>query len=194
MDLGLRGKKAIVTGATRGIGRAIVELLAAEGADVGFCARNEDEVAETTAALKARGVNGVGAAVNVRDGEAYKAWLEKHGADLGGCDIFIASVSGGGGMDSEKNWWNNFEIDVLHTVRGCEALMPHLEEVGQGSIVIISSTNAIETFAAPMAYNAMKAALITYSKQLSQFVGKKNVRVNSLSPRARSTSRAAPGK
>ena len=82
-------------------------------------------------------------------------------------------------MDSEKNWWKNFEIDVLHTVRGCEALMEHLKKSGQGSVVIISSTNAIETFAAPMAYNAMKAALITYAKQLSQFVGRQNVRVNS---------------
>ncbi len=85
-------------------------------------------------------------------------------------------------MDSEKNWWKNFEIDVLHTVRGCETLMEHLKKSGQGSVVIISSTNAIETFAAPMAYNAMKAALITYSKQLSQFVGKHNVRVNSICP------------
>ncbi|MCE3286061.1 MAG: 3-ketoacyl-ACP reductase [Steroidobacteraceae bacterium] len=182
MDLGLRGKKAIVTGATRGIGRAIVDLLAAEGVDVGLCARNEDEVNDTTAALKARGVNAVGACVNVRDGDGYKAWLEKTATDLGGCDIFVANVSAGGGMDSEKNWWKNFEIDVLHTVRGCEALMEHLKKSGQGSVVIISSTNAIETFAAPMAYNAMKAALITYSKQLSQFVGKFNVRVNSICP------------
>jgi NAD(P)-dependent dehydrogenase (short-subunit alcohol dehydrogenase family) len=85
-------------------------------------------------------------------------------------------------MDSEKNWWRNFEIDVLHTVRGCEALMEQLKKSGQGSIVIISSTNAIETFAAPMAYNAMKASLITYAKQLSQHVGKQGVRVNAVSP------------
>jgi NAD(P)-dependent dehydrogenase (short-subunit alcohol dehydrogenase family) len=182
MDLGLRGKKAIVTGATRGIGRAIVDLLAAEGADVGFCARNEDEVAETTAALRGRGVTATGAAVNVRDGDAYKAWLEKTAAELGGCDIFVANVSGGGGMDSEKNWWRNFEIDVLHTVRGCETLMEHLKKSGQGSVLIISSTNAIEVFGGPMAYNAMKAALINYSKQLSSFVGKHGVRVNCISP------------
>ena len=118
----------------------------------------------------------------MRDGDAYKAWLEKTATTLGGCDIFIPNVSAGGGMDSEKNWWKNFEIDVLHTVRGCEALMEHLKKSGQGSVVIISSTNALETFAAPMAYNAMKAALITYSKQLSQFVGRENVRVNSVSP------------
>lgn len=182
MDLGLRGKKAIVTGATKGIGRAIVELLVAEGADVGLCARNEDEVAETVAALKSKGTQVVGAPVNVRDGEAYKAWLESTARALGGCDVFVPNVSAGGGMDSEKNWWKNFEIDVLHTVRGCETLMEDLKKSGQGSVVIISSTNAIETFAAPMAYNAMKAALITYAKQLSQFVGRHNVRVNAVSP------------
>lgn len=182
MDLGLRGKKAIVTGATKGIGRAIVELLASEGADIALCARTADEVESTVQALRQRGVNVVGEAVNVRDGEAYKAWLERSAQALGGCDIFIPNVSAGGGFDSEKNWVRNFEIDVLHTVRGCETLMPHLEKSGSGSIVIISSTNALETFGVPQAFNAMKAALITYAKQLSQHVGKLGVRVNSISP------------
>ena len=182
MDLGLRGKKAIVTGATKGIGRAIVEQLAAEGVDVGFCARTEDEVEEAIGALRKRGVNAVGGALNVRDARSLRGVARQTVAALGGCDIFVPSVSGGGGMDSEKNWWRNFEIDVLHTVRGCEALIEHLKKSGQGAVVIISSTNAIETFAAPMAYNAMKAALITYAKQLSQFVGQHNVRVNAVSP------------
>lgn len=182
MDLGLRGKKAIVTGATKGIGRAVVELLAAEGVDIGLCARTPEEVADAVKALSARGVEAIGEPVNVRDGEAYKAWLERTASALGGCDIFIPGVSAGGGMDSEKNWVRNFEIDMLHTVRGCEALMPHLEKSGTGSIVIIGSTNALETFAAPMAYNAIKAGLITYAKQLSQFVGRKSVRVNTVSP------------
>ena len=182
MELGLKGKKAIVTGATKGIGRAIADLLAAEGVDVGLCARTQDDVEDALAALKTRGVNAVGEALNVRDAEAYAGWLARTANALGGCDIFVPSVSGGGGMDSEKNWWRNFEIDVLHTVRGCEALMEELKKSGNGSIVIISSTNAIETFALPMAYNAMKAALITYAKQLSQHVGKHGVRVNAVSP------------
>jgi NAD(P)-dependent dehydrogenase (short-subunit alcohol dehydrogenase family) len=182
MDLGLRGKKAIVTGATKGIGRGVVELLLAEGASVAFCARSEEEVVEAVAAMQRPDAAVLGESVNVRDGEAYKAWLGRAVEALGGCDIFIPSVSGGGGMDSEKNWVRNFEIDMLHTVRGCESLMPALEKSGSGSIVIIGSTNAVETFAAPMAYNAIKAGLITYGKQLSQFVGKKNVRVNTVSP------------
>ena len=182
MDLGLRGKKAVVTGATKGIGRAIVDLLASEGCDVALCARSEDEVEAAVREVKSAGVEVVGGAVNVRNADEYKAWLEKSVETLGGCDIFVPNVSAGGGMDSEKNWWKNFEIDVLHTVRGCETLMPHLEKSGHGSIVIISSTNALETFYVPMAYNAMKAALITYAKQLSQFVGKRNVRVNSVCP------------
>jgi NAD(P)-dependent dehydrogenase (short-subunit alcohol dehydrogenase family) len=182
MDLGLRGKRAIVTGATKGIGRGVVELLLDEGASVSFCARTADEVTEAVEALQRPDVQVFGEAVNVRDGEALKGWLERSVAALGGCDIFIPAVSGGGGMDSEKNWVRNFEIDMLHTVRGCDALMPHLEKSGSGSIVIIGSTNAVETFAAPMAYNAIKAGLITYSKQLSQFVGKKLVRVNTVSP------------
>jgi 3-oxoacyl-[acyl-carrier protein] reductase len=182
MDLGLRGKKAIVTGATKGIGRGVIELLLAEGAEVSFCARTAEEVTETVQTLKRPGLEVMGEAVNVRDGDAYKQWLERTAAALGGCDIFVPGVSGGGGMDSEKNWVRNFEIDMLHTVRGCETLMPHLEKSGTGSIVIIGSTNAVETFAAPMAYNAIKAGLITYAKQLSQFVGKKSVRVNTVSP------------
>ena len=182
MDLGLRGSKAIVTGATKVIGRAIAELLAAEGADVAICARTADEVDAAVKALKARGGEVFGEAVNVRDGEAYKAFLERAVAALSGCDIFIPGVSAGGGMDSEKNWTRNFEIDVMHTVRGCEALLPHLEKSTHGSIVIIGTTNAVETFAAPMAYNALKGALVIYGKQLSQFVGRKNIRVNTVSP------------
>lgn len=182
MDLGLKGKKAIVTGSTKGIGRRIVDLLADEGCDVGICSRDAEEVEAAVAELKKKGVNAVGGEVNVRDGDAYKAWLEQTAEQLGGCDIFIPNVSAGGGMDSEKNWWKNFEIDVLGTVRGVETLTPHLEKSDAASVVVISSTNAVEFFIGPMAYNAMKAALLNYAKQLSQFVAAKGIRVNSITP------------
>jgi 3-oxoacyl-[acyl-carrier protein] reductase len=182
MDLGLRGKKAIVTGATKGIGRAIVELLAHEGVDIGLCSRTSEEVEEAVRSLKARGVNAVGDAVNVRKTEGYADWLRRAVDELGGCDIFVPNVSAAGGMDSEKNWVKNFEVDVMHSVRGCEVLMPHLEKSGQGSVVFLASTNALETFAAPMALNAMKAALIQYCRTLANSVAVRGVRVNAVSP------------
>ncbi|WP_293855129.1 SDR family NAD(P)-dependent oxidoreductase [uncultured Alsobacter sp.] len=182
MDLGLKGKKAIITGATRGIGRRIADILAAEGCDIAICARKPEEVEEAVTALKAHGTKVLGSVVNVKDAEPYKAWLVETAEKLGGCDIFIPNVSAGGGMDGEKNWYRNFEIDLMGAVRGCEALMPALKESGHGSIVFIGTTAAVETFMAPMAYNALKAALITYAKQLSQVTFRRNIRVNVVSP------------
>lgn len=183
MDLGLKGKNAIITGSTRGIGRAIAECLASEGVNVAIGARDDEATAKAGEEITAEfGVKVFAKPCNVKDADAYKAWLEEAIDELGGLDIFVPNVSGGGGMDSEKNWWRNFEIDVLHTVRGAETCLPALKKSGAGAIVIIGSTNAVETFMAPMAYNSMKAALVTYGKQLSQFVAGKGVRVNTVSP------------
>jgi NAD(P)-dependent dehydrogenase (short-subunit alcohol dehydrogenase family) len=181
MDLGLKGRKAVVTGGTRGIGRAIAEALAAEGVDVAVCARHAAEVTETVAALKAHGVNACGAAVDISQGEAYQAWVASAGAELGGIDIFVANVSAGGGM-GEDAWRANFETDLLGTTRGIDAALPSLKASGSGSIVVISSTAAVETFIAPQPYNAIKAALITHAKQLSQALAADGIRVNCVSP------------
>jgi NAD(P)-dependent dehydrogenase (short-subunit alcohol dehydrogenase family) len=182
MDLGLRGKRAIVTGATKGIGRRIIEQLVKEGCNVAICSRTEEDVEDTIDQFAHKKAEVMGAVCDIGVKAEYEAWINDMVERMDGVDVFIPTVSAGGGMDSEKNWWKNFEVDVLGTVRGCEAVIPHMHESGGGAITLISTTAAVETFAQPQAYNAMKAGLITYGKQLGQFCGKDNIRVNTVSP------------
>jgi 3-oxoacyl-[acyl-carrier protein] reductase len=170
MDLGLSGKKAIITGSTKGIGRAIANLLADEGVDLAICARNQEEVNTAISELSAKGVNVVGAAVDVADKAAYQAWIVSAGEELGGIDIFVPNVSAGGGAAGDDAWKANLEIDLLGTTRGVEAAMPFLEKSSAGSIVIAQP------------YNAIKGALIIHGKQLSQDLAPKGIRVNCVSP------------
>ena len=181
MDLQLNGMKALVTGGSRGIGRAIAEALADEGCNVAICARGEDGVNAAVEALSAKGVTAFGQAVDVGDGDALKAWVAASAEALGGIDNIVSNVSGGNGR-TEKDWRANFEYDMLGTVRMVEAAMPHLEQSGNGSILVISTTAAIETFIGPHSYNAMKAALLNYSGALAQEAGAKGIRVNAISP------------
>ncbi|WP_304170572.1 SDR family NAD(P)-dependent oxidoreductase [Phenylobacterium aquaticum] len=182
MDLGLKGMKAVLAGASKGIGRATAEALAAEGVDVAICARGQEGVDAAVAALKAKGVKAIGESVDMADGEAYRAWVARAAEGLGGCDIFISFASAGGGPATEDSWKKTFDLDLLATYRGVEAALPYLEKSKAGSIVTISSTAALEDFFGPQAYNAMKAAVINYASAMAQALAPKGVRVNTVSP------------
>lgn len=182
MDLGLKGRRAIVTGATRGIGRAVAELLAGEGVDIAICARKPQEVAETVEALQKKGVRVAGEAIDVTDAEGYRVWIETAVDSLGGVDIFVPNVSGMGVDLTEEAWRAGFETDLMHTVRGVETLLPSLARSEAASIVLIGSIAAVETFYSPTAYGAMKAALLTYAKQMAAAVAEHGIRINTVSP------------
>jgi len=182
MDLGLKGKKAILAGASRGIGRATARTLVAEGCDVAICARGQAGVDKVVEELNGKGARAIGGAVDIGDGPAYKAWVAQAAEQLGGCDIFICFSSAGGGPANEDTWKATFNLDLLATARGIEAAMPHLEKSAAGSIVAISSTAALEDFFGAQAYNAMKAAVIAYAAAQSQALAPKGIRVNTVSP------------
>src|ERR1051326_4978309 len=190
MDLGLKGKKAIVTGGTRGNGRAIASLLAAEGCDVAICARHKDAVEETVAALGRAGIRATGGAVDVADLPALRRWVGEAAETLGGLDIFVANVSAlAQGMD-EESWRKGFEIDVMGTVFGIEAALPFLEKSAAGSIVAVGSTAMAEVYGPTRSYAAVKATLIPYVKGRS---GERRPCRFSKNPRpARSSPSAAP--
>jgi 3-oxoacyl-[acyl-carrier protein] reductase len=182
MDLGLRGKKAIVTGGTRGIGRAIASLLAAEGCDVAICARHKEAVDETVATLAGTGVKATGGAVDVANLPALRAWVGEAAEALGGLDIFVANVSALAVAADEASWRRSFEVDVMGTVAGIEAALPLLEKSGAGAVVVIGSVAAVEVVGPTRPYNAVKAALVPYMKSIAQNYARKNVRVNMVSP------------
>ncbi len=182
MDLHLKDKKVIVVGGARGIGLVTAHQFASEGCAVAICARTQTQVAEAVTALKAHGGTVVGGTADAASGAAYKAWLETAIAELGGVDILVTMQSAGGGVESEQNWYNNFETDLMGSVRAAETVIPHMTKAGQGSIVFIASTAAVETFAAPQSFNALKASVLTYSAQLSQAVAASGIRVNVVSP------------
>lgn len=182
MDLGLRGMKALITGGTKGIGRAVADLFADEGADVAICARDAGEVAQAVADLAARGVRATGRALDVADGSALTGWVEDVGAELGGIDIVVSNVSALAIGQDEASWQAEFSTDMMGTVRAVNAAMPFLERSTAASIVVIASVSGREVDFAAGPYGVFKAALIHYAKGLSFQLAPKNIRVNALSP------------
>ena len=176
MDLGLSGRKALVSGATKGIGRAIAECLAAEGAQVSICARDAAEVDAAVASL-----SGFGRALDVADGAALAAWVEASAEALGGIDIVIPNVSALA-IAGDDAWRRGYETDLMGTVRMVDAALPFLRRSDAASIVIISSVSGREVDFAAGPYGAFKAALIHYAQGLAYQLAGVGVRANTVSP------------
>jgi 3-oxoacyl-[acyl-carrier protein] reductase len=186
MDLQLKGRKAIVTGASRGIGRQIALALADEGVDVGICARTPADVDRTVAELSSKSVRAIGAAVDVIDADQYQRWIESAVQGLGGLDIFVHNVTASPATPGMRGWELGYQTDILAAVRGVESVVEHLAKSPGAAIIFIASISGIMSKVLPApgayAYGACKAALIAYGAQISKDLAKRGIRVNMVSP------------
>lgn len=182
MDLQLEGKTALVTGGTRGIGRAIVEAFAAEGANVAFCARSAAEIARTEAALAPFGVQVQGTVADMGDTDAVTRWVNAAAAEFGGLDAVVSNVSALEIADTPEAWETCLRVDLLGTVHLMKAALPHMERSGSPSLLAISSVSGREVDFASGPYGTVKSALIAYMAGLAFQLAGRGIRANTVSP------------
>lgn len=182
MDLQLKGMNALVTGGSKGIGKAIVTALIGEGVNVAFCSRNLNDIKKTESEVSGKGAKVSGTSVDVADKVALEAWVNKSAQDLGGIDIVVCNVSALAIPTSEENWEQSLQVDLMHTVRTCTAALPYLEKSKNASIINISSVSGREADFAGGPYGTAKSAIIAYTAHLAFSLAEKNIRANTVSP------------
>ncbi len=184
MDLGLEGKRVLISGGSRGIGLAIASRFLREGAAVAFFARDPDGVASAVQALRTQG-EVHGASVDVSDHEAVRAWVADAAAQLGGIDIVVNNTSASASVEwTEEAWRRNFEVDLMGAVVMVTAALPWLESSDAAAVLQVATVTAAEhhDMSACPSYGAIKAATVNHAAQLAQNWGDKGIRSNSVSP------------
>jgi 3-oxoacyl-[acyl-carrier protein] reductase len=182
MELGLAGKGVIVTGASRGIGRATALAFAREGAHVALCARGEEGLRKAEAELAALGGKVFAAPCDVADAAALAGFLDASRAALGAVHVLVNNTSGFGIGDDEDGWRKGFDVDVMGAVRACWKVAPMIAEAGGGAIVHVSTISALQAAAANPPYGAMKAVLVQHVQSLAVKLARQKIRVNCVAP------------
>jgi 3-oxoacyl-[acyl-carrier protein] reductase len=185
MDLGLQGKVVMITGGSRGIGRAIALTCAAEGANIALCARDKEGIDVTVGEILAKGVEAFGSVSDVTQAEAIEHFIGATVERLGRIDILVNNVGGSKGKallgSSDEEWRETFDLNIFHAVRVSRAVVPSMQKQGGGSIVIISSISGYKP-SPSIQYGAAKAAEIFLASALALELGPAHIRVNTVCP------------
>jgi len=181
MDLGLKDKVAIVTGSSRGIGRAIALALADEGCNVVLCARGEERLRQTEAEARDRGVRVLGVVADVTRLEEIEGLIAQTIDAFGRIDILVNNVGGSWPADDDAAWDASYQANLLPAARATRLVVPHMRRQGGGSIIHIASIWGRESGGLPT-YNALKAALISHAKSMALALAPDKIRVNSVAP------------
>lgn len=185
MDLDLAGKVAVITGGSRGIGRAIALRLANEGCSVGICARNLTDLNQIVEEVRDQGVTACGVVADVgREGDIER-FVEETATELGRVDLLVANAGphlGSRLVNSTPDTWREaFELHVIHAARAISACVPHMKQAGGGAVVIIASISGWKPAPRPQ-YGAAKAAEIYLAMELGRELAPERIRVNAVSP------------
>ncbi|GAB3674242.1 SDR family NAD(P)-dependent oxidoreductase [Salinisphaera aquimarina] len=182
MQSNLAGRRAVITGGSRGIGLAIADALAAEGAHVSICGRGADTLETAREQLAAHGTTVHAAQCDVADAAAIEGYIDAAASALGGIDILVNNASGFGVGDTEEGWAASINVDLLGSIRATRAARPWLEKSEQGSIIHIASIAGQAASARTAAYGAIKAALIQYTQSQASELAPQRIRVNAIAP------------